>query len=192
MIGVFDSGLGGISVLNALRKKFPKSDYLYFGDTARVPYGTRSEAIIRQYCAEGVDYLKTQGIDLIVVACNTATAVALDIFEASGLPIVNVIDPTVLHVKQSGWKRVAVIGTAATVNSHVYAKKLQEVGVPIMQEVACSLFVPLVEEGFEKHEAAYLIAQKYLMPLAGKGLDALILGCTHYPFLEPVISRVLG
>jgi len=192
MIGVFDSGIGGLTVLRVLRRAFPKMDFFYLGDTARVPYGSRSEETIREYITECVEIMKSRGVSAIVVACNTASAVGRDIFEASGLPVVDVIGPTVDMVRKSGWRKVAVIGTRATMGSHVYARRLHEIGIPSVREVECPLFVPLIEEGFESHQASKLIAESYLLPISQLGLEGLILGCTHYPFMAQVIGSIVG
>ncbi|MEI7740946.1 MAG: aspartate/glutamate racemase family protein [bacterium] len=212
MIGVFDTGIGGLSVLRVLRRAFPRANFLYLGDTARVPYGSRSEETIRQFSREGAMFLKSRGADIAIIACNTVSAVARDVFvevfdlstadTAKGtVPlgpkgdcplIIDVISPTIEAIKTGGYKNVAVIGTSATVGSHVYARRLQEIGLSSIREIACPLFVPIVEEGFEKHTGARAIADTYLAPLANSGLEALILGCTHFPFMEATIASVVG
>lgn len=194
-IGVFDSGLGGLTVVRALRKQLPNESILYFGDTARVPYGPKSSETIRRFTREITRFLNRQGVKMIVVACNTCTATALECvaWEFNG-PILGVIEPGVrAALSRTRNRRVGVIGTLATINSAAYERLLAEKlpGVCVYS-TACPLFVPLAEERMENHQAARLIAQDYLKPLLDQGIDTLILGCTHYPLLRDTIQQVVG
>lgn len=194
-IGVFDSGLGGLTVVRALRRHLPNESILYFGDTARVPYGPKSSETIRRFTREITRFLNRQGVKMIVAACNTCTATALDCvaWEFQG-PILGVIEPGVrAAVARTRNHRIGVIGTLATINSAAYERLLREKlpGVSVYS-TACPLFVPLAEERMEHHQAAYLIARDYLKPLLDQGIDTLILGCTHYPLLGEAIQSVVG
>jgi glutamate racemase len=193
-IGVFDSGFGGLTVLKALLELNPDSNYLYFGDTARLPYGSKSAETVSKYAVEAAHFLEAQGAEKLVVACNTATALSLDrIKEASRIPVIGVVEPGAERgaaVSQN--KRVVVIGTEATVSSHAYLKALQARGV-MAREKACPLLVPLVEEGWVEHPVTEEIARIYLGEAFANGFeeaDVLVLGCTHYPLLSPVLRRV--
>jgi len=194
-IGVFDSGLGGLTVYRTLRELLPGEDIIYLGDTARVPYGSKSPETIIRFSSQISSYLLEQSVKCIVVACNTASSLALEtLMQRSPRPVLGVIDAgvrTAVRASLSG--RMAVIGTEATIQSGAYLKslrKLQETAV--MDAYACPLFVPLVEEGWTEHPAAAMIAEEYLKPLKEGSTDTLILGCTHYPILEPLIQRTLG
>jgi glutamate racemase len=194
-IGVFDSGLGGLTVVHELRVQLPDERLIYFGDTARVPYGPKSPDTVRRYAVEITQWLIDQGVKAVVVACNTATAHALPALrERFSLPIVGVIEPgarAAARASPSG--RVGVIGTAGTVASGAYERAIRALR-PETQVVsrACPLFVPLVEEGWLDTPATRLIAHEYLDPLAADGVDALVLGCTHYPLLKPMLATVMG
>lgn len=182
-IGVFDSGVGGLTVLKALRQALPREDFLYFGDTARVPYGSKPLPMVRRFAWEIAGFLLRQGVKAIVVACNTASSAALpDLAEDLSVPVYGVLDPAAEAARGLG--RVGLIGTQATVESRAYERRL-----PLVWARACPLFVPLVEEGLWEDPVALLIARHYLE--AAPPLDALILGCTHYPFLKGVIGQVL-
>jgi glutamate racemase len=188
-IGIMDSGVGGLTVEREIAKKFPGNDIIYIGDTARVPYGSRSAETIRRFAKELLDFLLSREVSVVVVACNTISAVGLDYLKSfSSVPVVGVIDPTVSEVLKSKVKKVGIIGTKATINSQIYAQKLS--GLETVS-LACPLFVPLVEEGFVRHPATKLIIEHYLRPLKGK-IDGLVLGCTHYPYLLPLIRVFLG
>jgi glutamate racemase len=193
-IGVFDSGFGGLTVLKALLELIPGADYLYFGDTARLPYGSKSVETVARYAVEAAHYLEDRGTEVLVIACNTATALALDRITASAhLPVVGVVEPGAeAAASVSKNKKVVVIGTEATVASHAYRKALEARGLEA-REKACPLLVPLVEEGWVDHTVTEQVARIYLAEAFGDGFrdaDALVLGCTHYPLLKPLLRRV--
>lgn len=201
-IGVFDSGIGGLTVLRHLLSLLPHEHFVYLGDTARVPYGNKSAETIQRYARECTNFLTDQRVKLIVVACNTASALALDYVRAhTDVPIVGMIQPAALDaVQTSASGRIGVIGTRATIASNAYGVAIHDivhecrgryrfsVGQLELVSRACPLFVPLVEEGWIDSPATQLIAQSYLKPLTDKGIDTLVLGCTHYPLLWPLIS----
>jgi glutamate racemase len=195
-IGVFDSGLGGLTVFKALRAMLPGENLIYFGDTARVPYGTKSAQAVVAFSREITAFLLEKKIKLLVVACNTASSLALDeIRKASPVPVLGVITPgveaAVKAVPRGG--RILVTGTSATVNSRAYSRALAASGAGVsVLEKACPLFVPIVEEGWCSKPVAALVAREYLAPFRKKKIDALILGCTHYPLLKKVIAGVMG
>ena len=193
-IGVFDSGFGGLTVLKALLEVIPDADYLYFGDTARLPYGSKSLETVAKYAVEAAHYLESHGAELLVIACNTATALALDhITNAAHVPVVGVVQPGAEAAAQATKNRkVIVIGTEATVSSHAYQKAIQARGLDA-REKACPLLVPLVEEGWVEHPVTEQVAQIYLREAFADGFqdaDVLVLGCTHYPLLKPLLRRV--
>jgi glutamate racemase len=195
-IGVFDSGVGGLTVLRALLDRIPNADYLYFGDTARLPYGSKSAATVAHYAVGAVQYLQAQGADLLVIACNTATALALDeIKAAAGVPVIGVVEPGAeAAAAASRNHKVVVIGTEATISSHAYRRALEGRKVTV-REKACPLFVPLVEEGWAEHPVTEQVAKIYLSEAfaddAGDSdADVLVLGCTHYPLIKPLLRRV--
>jgi len=193
-IGVFDSGFGGLTVLKALLEVIPGADYIYFGDTARLPYGSKSVETVARYAVEAAHYLEDQGAGVLVIACNTATALALDrITAAAHVPVVGVVEPGAeAAASVSKNKKVVVIGTEATVSSHAYRKALEGRGLDA-REKACPLLVPLVEEGWVDHPVTEEVAHIYLGEASGDGFhdaDALVLGCTHYPLLKPLLHRV--
>jgi glutamate racemase len=193
-IGVFDSGFGGLTVLKALLELIPDADYLYFGDTARLPYGSKSVETVARYAVEAAHYLEAQGAEVLVIACNTATALALDrIIAAAHVPVVGVVEPGAKAAAGvSRNRKVVVIGTEATVSSHAYRKALEAVGLRA-REKACPLLVPLVEEGWVEHPVTEEVARIYLAEAFADGFhdaDALVLGCTHYPLLKPLLHRV--
>jgi glutamate racemase len=191
VIGVFDSGVGGLTVLKALRRALPHHDFLYLGDTARVPYGRKPPEMVKGFAREIAAFLCDRGAEAIMVACNTATAVALaDLRDEFEVPIWGVIDPGVeaaVRATRSG--RVGVIGTRGAISSGAYQRRLETCGIKVWAQ-ACPLFVHLVEEGLADSLEAELLVQHYLG--ARPDIDTLILGCTHYPVLAPVIARVLG
>ena len=193
-IGIFDSGVGGLTVLNALRRKLPDQDYLYLGDTARLPYGSKSETTIRRYALNAAAHLVRHDVRLLVVACNTASAYALPaVAEISPVPVLGVIEPGVQAALSSGARRVAVIGTEGTVQSGAYQQALHRLAPSVSVTAApCPLFVPLAEEGWGDNPITDQIAEIYLRPLLDSGLEAIILGCTHYPLLRPSLARVAG
>lgn len=193
-IGVFDSGFGGLTVLKALLELIPGADYLYFGDTARLPYGSKSIETVARYAVEAARYLESHQAQMLVIACNTATALALDpITAAAGVPVIGVVEPGAQAAALASRNRkVVVIGTEATVSSHAYRKALETRGLEA-REKACPLLVPLVEEGWVEHPVAEQVAQIYLAEAFSDGFsdaDTLVLGCTHYPLLKPVLERV--
>jgi len=193
-VGVFDSGLGGLTTVRELRTLLPGERIVYFGDTGRVPYGTRSRETIRRYAMQDVSFLLSKGVKLIVIACNTAS-VALD-GETLPVPSVGALLPAVpAACRATVNKRVAVIGTPATVRSGAYEKALLQADPSLsVLTVACPLFVPLVENGFTAPDdpVTRLVAEKYLTPVREFGADTLILGCTHYPVIEALIASVMG
>lgn len=194
-IGVFDSGIGGLTVVRELLRRLPEESIAYFGDTARVPYGPKAPDTIRRYAREAADLLVDRGVKALVVACNTATAHAAEILADSlPIPVIGVVDPGVrAAATATASKRVGVLGTVGTIGSGVYDRGLRGL-VPDVQVFAqaCPLFVPLAEEGFGEHEAARLIAEHYLAPMREVDVDVVILGCTHYPVLHDLIARALG
>ncbi|HKV70971.1 MAG TPA: glutamate racemase [Gemmatimonadales bacterium] len=194
-LGVFDSGLGGLTVARALFERLPRESVIYFGDTARVPYGPKSADTVRRYSSEILKFLLERGVKMVVVACNTSTAHALDhLRKISPVPVIGVIEPGArAAVAASPGGTLGVIGTVGTITSGAYQRALAALdSAATVEGVACPLFVPLVEEGWLDHPATELIAREYLAPLAASSVKAVVLGCTHYPLLKPVIGRVLG
>lgn len=194
-VGVFDSGLGGLTVLQAIRRRLPEESTVYLGDTARVPYGSKAEDTIRRYAREATDFLVGQGVKAIVVACNTATARALPDVEArTAVPVLGVVEPGgAAAVRESGGGRIGVIGTRGTITSRAYNEvihRLRPEAVVFEQE--CPLFVPLVEEGWTDGDVARLAAERYLLPLLNQDIDTLVLACTHYPLLKSLLAKVVG
>jgi len=194
-IGVFDSGVGGLTVVKQLMKKLPSESIIYFGDTARIPYGTKSEEIVQRFALEDSAFLLEKQVKMIVVACNTASAVALKMLRnALDVPVIGVIEPgarAAVDYTRNG--KIGVIGTAGTIRSGSYRREI----LNLTQEAQiisqpCPLFVPLVEEGWIEDEATYLIARRHLQPIIENKVDTLILGCTHYPLLKNVIRKVVG
>ncbi len=193
-IGVFDSGVGGLTVLRALLERIPGADYLYFGDTARLPYGSKSAATVAHYATGAVHYLQDHGAELLVIACNTATALAFDEIKAnSHVGVIGVVEPGAeAAASATRKKKVVVIGTDATINSHAYRRALEAKGVAV-REKACPLFVPLVEEGWVEHTVTEQVARIYLSEAFSedsRDADVLVLGCTHYPLIKPLLRRV--
>lgn len=194
-LGVFDSGIGGLTVARALFERLPQESVIYFGDTARVPYGPKSPETVRRYSREILGYLLHRGVKTVVVACNTSTAHALDDLRAHApVPVVGVIDPGArAAVAATASGRIGVIGTAGTIASGAYERAIKALRPDaIVVSQACPLFVPLVEEGWFDHAATALIAREYLQPLERAQVDVLVLGCTHYPLLKPMLTQVLG
>ena len=194
-IGVFDSGLGGLTVVKALMKNLPFEDIVYFGDTARVPYGTKSKESIIRFSSENVQVLLEYNVKMIVVACNSSSSYALpNLRKSYDLPIVGVIEPGALKaVEVSQKKMVGVIATPATINSQAYTKQIKKIDRTItVIGQACPLFVPLVEEGWFQRKVTSLIAREYLQNIKKSQADALILGCTHYPLLKTVLGKIMG
>ena len=194
-IGVFDSGLGGLTVVHAIYERLPAESTIYFGDTARVPYGPKSPETVRRYSLEILHWLLSQDVKAVVIACNTSTAHALDALRAaSPVPVIGVIEPGArAAVRAATGRGIGVIGTAGTVASGAYVRAIHALapGAQVIQR-ACPLFVPLVEEGWFDHHATELIGEEYLAPVRQAGVGALVLGCTHYPLLKPLLHRVMG
>jgi glutamate racemase len=194
-IGVFDSGLGGLTVVRAIYERLPDESTIYFGDTARVPYGPKSPETVRRYSLEILQWLLSQRVKAVVIACNTSTAHALDALRAaSPVPVIGVIEPgSRAAVAAAPHGTIGVIGTAGTIASGAYVRAIhqRDPEARVLQQ-ACPLFVPLVEEGWFDHPAAELVAREYLTPLIDQRVQALVLGCTHYPLLKPLLQRVMG
>ena len=194
-IGVFDSGLGGLTVAQAIMRQLPMESLIYFGDTARVPYGPKSPETVRRYSHEIAGFLLEQGVKAIVVACNTATAHALPMLEAElPVPVIGVVSPGArAAAKATKTGHIGVIGTEGTIKSGAYVKAIHaESPGAVVTVKACPLFVPLVEEGWNDSEATRIIAAEYLAPFSHDEVDTLVLGCTHYPLLKRVIGETIG
>jgi glutamate racemase len=194
-IGVFDSGIGGLTVLKALADALPAEDFIYLGDTARLPYGTKSAEVIVRYSRENTEFLLAKGIKLLVVACNTSSAVALDAIAAQTMvPVVGVIEPGARAAAKASRKgRIGVIATEATIASGAYTRAIQQLSPRTeIYTRACPLLVPLAEEGWTDNEVAELTVAHYLESLKQSGIDTLLLGCTHYPLLRAMFERVMG
>ena len=195
MIGLFDSGIGGLTVVRALLEKAPQADFVYLGDTARTPYGNKSQETVQRYALEDADYVIRHGAKIVIVACNTASALALPKLQETypDIPFIGVVKPAAQAVVALDVKRAGVIGTKATVNSEIYDKVIHKYSpsVKVLQK-ACPLFVPLVEEGLLSDKVTKIMIRRYLTPLRQANVQALILGCTHYPFLKAQIQRFMG
>src|ERR687889_1923747 len=194
-VGIFDSGIGGLTVARAIYERLPAESTIYFGDTARVPYGPKSPETVKRYSLEILSWLLDQGVKAVVIACNTSTAHALRALqEATPVPVLGVIKPGARAAIAAGaGGPVGVIGTAGTIASDAYKRAIQALapGLPVVQR-ACPLFVPLVEEGWFDHPATELVAADYLRDLRKACVRSLVLGCTHYPLLKPLLQRVMG
>ncbi|WP_026891913.1 glutamate racemase [Lacrimispora aerotolerans] len=194
-IGVFDSGVGGLTVVREIMRQMPEERLIYFGDTARVPYGTKSKDTIVRYTRQNIRFLMTQDVKAIVIACNTATAFALETVEKElDIPVIGVIHAgakTAVDATRNG--KIGIIGTEGTIQSGVYTKVMEEMkgGIEVIGK-PCPLFVPLVEEGLLHDSVTDEIASRYLSELKGKFIDTLVLGCTHYPLLRSTVGRVMG
>jgi glutamate racemase len=194
-IGMFDSGIGGLTVANALSRRLPLESLLYFGDTARVPYGPKSPDTVRRYALQIGEWLVREGVKCVVVACNTATAHALDVLQSSlPVPVVGVVEPGArAAVRASRIGPIGVIGTSGTIASGAYTRAIHRLSSHATVLAApCPLFVPLVEEGWGDHPATRLIVREYLAPMRDARVDTLVLGCTHYPLLAPVLAAEMG
>ena len=195
-IGIFDSGVGGLTVYRALHERLPAERYVYLGDTARVPYGTKSLSTVERYAIENARFLEARGIKLLVVACNTASALALPAIRKSvGVPVVGMIEPGARAVvREAGAQgRVGIIATESTVRSGAYKKAIEELAPAVeVFERACPLFVSLAEEGWAATDVARTVAEEYLRDLREGGISALVMGCTHYPILRDVIQGAVG
>lgn len=191
-IGVFDSGVGGLTVVAELRKRLPAESILYLGDTARLPYGTKSPETVLRYTRTTIRFLMERRVKAVVVACNTASALAVPHLDID-LPLWGVIEPGAERAAAVSAGRVGVIATESTVRSDAYAAALRRIRPELeVLSQACPLFVPLVEEGWTDDPVAEEVARRYLEPLLEAAIDTLVLGCTHYPLLRPVLSRVVG
>jgi glutamate racemase len=193
-IGIFDSGVGGLTVLQSLRERLPQERFLYLGDTARLPYGTKTAATVQRYALNAAEHLGSHGIKLLVVACNTASSYALEALGAVvPVPVVGVVLPGVRAALRTRAHRLAIIGTEGTIRSAAYQSAIAELGGSVqVRAEPCPLFVPLAEEGWGDHPVTDQVARHYLQPLLDWGAEAMILGCTHYPLLRPSLQRVVG
>ena len=194
-IGVFDSGVGGLTVVKELIRQLPNEDIVYFGDTARVPYGIKSKETVIRFTIENILFLLKQDVKLICVACNTASSVALQVIKSHfKVPVVGVISPGVREaVYATKNKRIGVIGTKGTIKSRAYEIEIKQLDAKVkVTALACPLFVPFAEEGWLNGDVVEKVANFYLKPLKQASVDTVILGCTHYPLLKPVIKKVLG
>ncbi|KXZ38898.1 glutamate racemase [Alkalithermobacter thermoalcaliphilus JW-YL-7 = DSM 7308] len=194
-IGVFDSGIGGLTVLKEIMDVLPNEDIVYFGDTARVPYGPRSKETVTKYTFQCINFLLTKNIKAIVIACNTATARSLDkAKEKYDIPIIGVVEAgakTAASITKN--KKIGVIGTEGTINSRAYEVEIEKIDPKIsIIGKSCPLFVPIVEEGWADTDIAYMAATRYLQDLKNENIDALVLGCTHYPLLTNTVAKVMG
>jgi glutamate racemase len=191
-IGVFDSGIGGLTVVRALMERLPYESIVYFGDTARVPYGVKSVETISHFTTQIVQFLLEKDVKLLIIACNTMAAVAAKaVRDLSTVPVLDVIDAGAVAAKSG--TRIGVIGTPTTINSNAYARAIHEYAPDSrIHSQACALLVPLVEEGWLDHEVTRLTAKEYLRPLLAEQIDTLVLGCTHYPLLKPLLQEVVG
>jgi len=191
-IGVFDSGVGGLTVVTALRKRLPRESILYLGDTARLPYGSKSPETVTRYTRRNIEFLTERGVKAVVVACNTASALALPMLDPL-VPTWGVIEPGAQKAAQVSRGKIGVIATEATVRSDAYPRALRRLRPDLeILSLACPLFVPLVEEGWHDDPVTEEVARRYLQPLLDSGIDTLVLGCTHYPLLKPVLQRIAG
>lgn len=194
-IGIFDSGIGGLTVLKEICRKIPHESTVYLGDTARVPYGIRSPETVTRYSFENTRFLFSKEVKMIVIACNTASSVSLDAIKQSfPVPVIGVIEPGAKAAAvATANRKIGIIGTEATIKSNAYARAIREIDRSIeVFGIPCPLFVPLVEEGWSEGEIADMVAHTYLKGMKQKGIDTLVLGCTHYPLLKGVISGVMG
>lgn len=192
-IGIFDSGLGGLTVLKVLAKNFPNESFIYLGDIARLPYGNKSPETIRKYGDQILRYLKNEGVKAIVIACNSASTVYLGEKSFDGIPLLNVIEPGSRAALLKGDSSIAVLGTSATIRSQAYGQTIKKLSPETtVLEIACPLFVPLVEEGVVNNEITDLVVRRYLAKVKDEKIPTVILGCTHYPVLADDIRKYLG
>lgn len=194
-IGVFDSGVGGLTVVRALMERLPFEDILYFGDTARVPYGVKSVETIGHYTTQIAQFLLERRVKLLIIACNTMAAVSAQVVrDLSPVPVLDVIEAGARNaLGVSRTRRIGVIGTPTTVNSNAYGRAIHALNPEArIVSQACALFVPLVEEGWLDHPVTRLTAQEYLRPVLAEKIDTMVLGCTHYPLLKPLLQEVAG
>jgi glutamate racemase len=194
-VGVFDSGIGGLTVAQEVIRQLPHESVIYFGDTARVPYGPKSPETVQRYSREIAAFLTDQGVKSIVIACNTATAHALNVLRAEmEMPVIGVVEPgaraAVAATKQG---HIGVIGTVGTIKSGAYERAIRALNPDVLITArACPLLVPLIEEGWTEHDATRVVLREYLEPLIAADIDTLVLGCTHYPLLKPLLREILG
>ena len=194
-IGIFDSGIGGLTVLKELAAALPRENTIYLGDTARVPYGIRSAETVTRYSFENTQFLLSQEIKMLVVACNTASAISLDAVKKEfPLPVIGVLEPGArAAAAATRTRKIGIIGTEATIASGAYEKAIRKLDPDIQVfSKACPLFVPLAEEGWTENDVAVLVAERYLASFRTSGIDTLVLGCTHYPLLKKVIGKAVG
>jgi glutamate racemase len=194
-IGIFDSGIGGLTVVKRLASTLPTEDIVYFGDTARVPYGSKSNSTVVEYSIQDTKFLINKNVKAVVVACNTASSIALDELKKNfDLPIIGMINPGAkLAISSTRNGKIGVIGTRATISNKAYSNEIKKIEPSMFVfEKACPLFVPLAEEGWTNHKATFNIAEEYLKELRELEIDTLVLGCTHYPILSGVIQKVIG
>ena len=194
-IGIFDSGIGGLTVLKAVSRLMPNENIVYFGDTARVPYGSKSNDTVIEYSLQAANFLLRKNIKLLVIACNTASSVALkELKRFLTIPVIGMIEPGAKAALQESKKGIiGIIGTRATINNKAYSNELKKLNPKVkVFEQACPLFVPLAEEGWLDHKVTQLVAKEYLSELREKNIDSLVLGCTHYPILIDTIQKVIG
>ncbi len=194
-IGVFDSGIGGLTVVKRIISMLPQENIIYFGDTARVPYGSKSNATVIEYAMQDARFLINKGVKAIVVACNTVSSVALnELSHSFNVPIIGVIEPGAAFAeRETSNNKIGVIGTRATIRNKAYSQAIKKINPSVeVYEKACPLFVPLAEEGWINHKATYNIAEDYLKELRELAIDTLVLGCTHYPILAEIIQNVIG
>lgn len=194
-IGIFDSGFGGLTVMRAIRELMPHENIIYFGDTARLPYGSKSSETILRYSLENASFLEKQGIKLLVIACNTSCSAALEeVRKASNVPVIGITEQGVEEVNRllpEG--KIAILGTRATITSGIYQNQILSNTASLeLFPISCPLFVPLVEEGYVEHPMSALVVQEYLRPLKNRGINGVLLGCTHYPLLQSTIQQELG
>jgi len=194
-IGIFDSGVGGLTVMKEVMRELPDEDIIYLGDTARVPYGGRSPETVTKYSLQNAQFLVSKGIKLLIVACNTSSAVSLDLLsERLPVPVIGVVNPGArAAASMTRIKKTAVIGTETTIRSGSYEKAIRAIDSGIeVTGIACPLFVPLIEEGWVNGEVVTLVVREYLSLLNNSGIDTLVLGCTHYPMIKDIIAGVVG
>jgi glutamate racemase len=194
-IGIFDSGIGGLTVAKRLSQTLPNENIIYFGDTARVPYGSKSNSTVIEYSLQDTNFLISKDVKAIVVACNTASSIAIpELKKQFDIPIIGMIKPgAVMAIEKSTNKRIGVIGTRSTISNKAYSSEINSIDPSAdIYEKACPLFVPLAEEGWTDHKATFKIAEEYLQELKDLNIDTLVLGCTHYPILYNVIHKIMG
>ena len=194
-IGIFDSGLGGLTILKKIQKILPNENYIYFGDTAHLPYGTKSKTCIIEYSKKIANFLIEKNVKAIVIACNSASSVATQIIkESSDVPIFEVIQPVITEsIQHTKTKNICIIGTEATINSKIYSTSIYKINSTINTiEIACPLFVPIIEEGLQNTEIALSIAKLYLNQIIYENIDTLILGCTHYTIILDTLKKIIA